>query len=119
LARAQFEQFIQAHPENSRASEAQYYLGAVAYAGENYESAVRNFDLVLERYPMGTVSADAQYKKGMALLRLSRPAEAAYEFRSLLDRFPNSNVAPNAKALLEQIQEGEAKPSPTRRSGRL
>jgi TolA-binding protein len=110
IARAGFTDFLQYAGNSPRAPEAQYYLGAIAYDAGNLDEAVRQFDLVLEKYPTGLISADAQYKKAMALFRLDRKQEAKLEFQAVLDRFATSNVAPNAKAMLEEINE--TKPSP-------
>jgi len=110
IARAGFMDFLQYAANSPRAPEAQYYLGAIAYDTVQLEDAVKEFDLVLEKYPVGLISADAQYKKAMALFRLDRKDEAKQEFQAVVDRFPSSNIAPNAKAMLEEINE--AKPSP-------
>ena len=89
-------------------------MGAIAYNQENYEEAVKQFDLVLERYPVGLISADALFKKAMALQKLDRMQEATNEFKAVIERFPNSSVAPNAQGMLDEIAGG-GKPSPVRR----
>ena len=103
LAKAQFDDFLRLSAGSSRAPEAQYYLGAVAYNKGEFDEAAKQFDLVLERYPAGLISADAQFKKGMALQKLDRTDEAANEFRAVVERFPNSSVAPNAQGMLDAL----------------
>jgi tol-pal system protein YbgF len=103
LARAQFDDFLRLSASSSRAPEAQYYLGAVAYNKGEFEEAAKQFDLVLERYPVGLISADALFKKAMALQKLERNDEAANEFRAVVERFPNSSVAPNAQGMLDTL----------------
>ncbi len=115
LAKAQFDDFLRLSASSSRAPEAQYYLGAIAYNQENYDEAVKQFDLVLERYPVGLISADALFKKAMSLNKLGKTDEATNEFKAVIERFPNSSVAPNAQGMLDEIAAGGAKPSPIRR----
>jgi tol-pal system protein YbgF len=116
LSREQFSQYVRDYGNTSRAPEAEYYLGAIAYQNNGFDEALRHFDNVLERYPVSTISPDAQYKKGMVLLKLKRPGDAVHEFQSVVDRYPNSNVAPAAQGQLEQLQSASNKPSPLRRS---
>jgi tol-pal system protein YbgF len=115
LAKAQFDDFLRLSAGSSRAPEAQYYLGAIAYNQESYDDAVRQFDLVLERYPVGLISSDALFKKALSLNILGKAPEATNEFRTLIERFPNSSVAPNAQGMLDEIAAGRAKPSPVGR----
>ena len=103
LAKAQFDDFLRLSAGSSRAPEAQYYLGAIAYNKGEFDVAAQQFDMVLERYPVGLISADALFKKAMALQKLERNDEAVNEFRAVLERFPNSSVAPNAQGMIDTI----------------
>lgn len=116
LSKIQFDDYLRDYAGSLRAVEAQYYLGAIAYSGDDFIEAIRNFDLVLERYQVATITPDAQYKKALSLMKLNRLDEASAELRSLIQRFPNSTVAPNAEAQLEELRSFAGKPSPTRRS---
>ncbi len=120
LAKAEFSDFLQYYPSSSRASEAQYYLGAIAYEQGDLDGAVREFNLVLERYPVGHITPDAQYKKAMALEKLGMANAAVQELQALVGKFPNSSVTENARGAIDRIQGGGlagdpgAKPSPLR-----
>ncbi|MDA1314547.1 MAG: tetratricopeptide repeat protein [Acidobacteria bacterium] len=116
LSKIQFDDYLRDYGSSLRAVEAQYYLGAIAYSGDDFLEAIRNFDLVLERYQVASITPDAQYKKALSLMKLNRLDEASAELRSLIQRFPNSTVAPNAEAQLEELRSFADKPSPTRRS---
>ena len=116
LSKVQFDDYLKDYGRSLRAVEAQYYLGAIAYSGDDFLAAIRNFDLVIERYQVATITPDAQYKKALSLMKLNRLEAAGAELRSLIERFPNSTVAPNAQAQLEELQDFTDKPSPTRRS---
>jgi|GEM_PF-1864483 len=120
LAKAEFTDFLQYYPSSSRASEAQYYLGAIAYEQGDLDSAVKEFNRVLERYPVGHITPDAQYKKAMALEKLGMANAAVQELQALVSKFPNSSITENARGAIDRIQGGGlagdpgAKPSPLR-----
>ncbi|MBI1355804.1 MAG: tetratricopeptide repeat protein [Acidobacteria bacterium] len=120
LAKAELTDFLRYYSASSRASEAQYYLGAIAYEQGDLEGAVKEFNLVLERYPVGHITPDAQYKKGVALEKLGRRDAAIQEYQALLTRFPNASVSENARGAIERLQGGGlagdpgSKPSPLR-----
>ena len=119
LAKAQFDDFLKYSPNSPRAAEAQYYLGQIAYNQNDYETAIRELDVVIERYSASFFGAQAQYKKAVALERLGRTMEAARELDSLIARYPNASVTENARGMLEQLQGSAAggpagKPSPLR-----
>lgn len=114
LAKAQFDDFLRLSAGSSRAPEAQYYLGAIAYNNGQYEDAAKQFDLVLERYPVGLISSEALFKKAMALQKLGRTQESVSVFRSVVERFPNSSVSSNAQGMLDELAAGGSKPSPLR-----
>ncbi|MEZ5362773.1 MAG: tetratricopeptide repeat protein [Bryobacterales bacterium] len=76
LAKAQFEDFLKFSPNSPQAAEAQYYLAQIAYNQNDYETAIRQFDVVIQRYPGSFFGPEAQFKKAAALERLGRTMEA-------------------------------------------
>src|SRR5205085_8084703 len=51
LARQEFQDYLKHYGDTDLASNAQYYLGEIAYSQKNYEQAVSEFDKVLTNYP--------------------------------------------------------------------
>ena len=81
LALQEFADYLKYFDKGAFASNAQYYIGMVHYAKQDYETATKDFDMVLEHYPdTANKNADARYFKGMSLLR-SRQADRSRRAR--------------------------------------
>src|SRR6202040_300506 len=68
LARQEFQDYLKFYGDTDLASNAQYYLGEIAYSQRNYDQAVSEYDRVLTNYPKSFKLAPARLKKGMALI---------------------------------------------------
>lgn len=97
LALQEYNQLLHWYGNTDLAPNAQYYIAYIHYAQGDYDSAVKEYDLVLEKYPdNNNKMADAFYGKGLALAKLGRRTEANREFQELRKRFPNSALAQQA-----------------------
>jgi TolA-binding protein len=97
LALQEYTDLLRWYGNTDLAPNAQYYIAWIHYAQGDYETAVKEYDLVLEKYPdTNNKMADAFYGKGMALMKLGRRTEANREFQELRKRFPNSSLAQQA-----------------------
>ena len=67
LARSEFADYLKYYGETDLASNAQFYLGEIAYSQKQYEQAVTEYNKVLSNYPKSFKLAPARLKKGMAL----------------------------------------------------
>src|SRR6202166_2474896 len=72
LARQEFQDYLKYYGDTDLASNAQFYLGEIAYSQRNYDLAVTEYDRVLTNYPKSFKLAPARLKKGMALLELGQ-----------------------------------------------
>jgi len=90
-AEISFHEFLNAHPEDELAGNAQYWLGQTYYARGNYSDATRTFLEGMSKYP-GSVKAPAYLLKvGMSLNLLGEKAEACEVYRELNARYPDSS----------------------------
>ncbi len=97
LAIQEYGQLLHWYGNTELAPNAQYYIAWIHYSQGDYDTAVKEYDLVLEKYPdNNNKMADAFYGKGLALAKLGRRTEANREFQELRKRFPNSNLAQQA-----------------------
>jgi tol-pal system protein YbgF len=103
LARQEFSDYIQHFPQNDLAGNAQFYLGEIAYAQNDFKTAITNYDTVLANYPNGFKLADSLYKKACAEIELSMKASGIRDLREVIRRFPGSDQAHRAQAKLHQI----------------
>jgi len=100
LAHQEFADYITNFPSNDLASNSQFYLGEIAYAQNNFKSAIAAYDTVLTNYPKSFKIAASLLKKGMAELELGQKTAGARDLREVVRRFPGSDEARRARARL-------------------
>jgi len=103
LARQEFQDYLKYYGDTDLASNAQYYLGEIAYSQKNYDQAVGEFDKVLNNYPKSFKLAPARLKKGMALIELGQKTYGVRELRDVIRRFPGTDEERRARAKLKEL----------------
>jgi TolA-binding protein len=96
LALKEYADYLRCYGNLPLAPNAQFYIGTIHAQQGDYESAVKDFDVVLEKYPDNSKTPDAIYSKGLALQKLGRLTDGANEFAELIKRFPKSDLAVKA-----------------------
>ena len=66
LARSEFEDYLKFYGDTDLASNAQFYLGEIAYSQRQYSQSVGEYDKVLTNYPKSFKLAPARLKKSCA-----------------------------------------------------
>ena len=103
LARSEFQDYLRYYGDTDLASNAQFYLGEIAYSQHQYEQAVQEYDKVLNNYPKSFKLATARYKKGMALLELGQKNPGIKELRDVVKRYPGTEEERRARAKLKDM----------------
>jgi tol-pal system protein YbgF len=103
LARAEFQDYLKYYGDTDLASNAQFYLGEIAYQQKQYEQAVSEFEKVLVNYPKSFKLAPARYRKGMALLELGEKTQGIRELREVVRRYPGTEEDRRARAKLKEL----------------
>jgi tol-pal system protein YbgF len=103
LARQEFHDYLKFYGDTDLASNAQFYLGEIAYSQKNYEQAVAEYDHVLTNYPKSFKLAPAHLKKGMALIELGQKTAGVRELRDVVRRFPGTEEERRARAKLKEL----------------
>jgi len=103
LARSEFQDYLKYYGDTELASNAQFYLGEIAYSQRQYQQAVTEYDKVLTNYPKSFKLAPARYKKGMALLELSEKSAGVKELREVVKRYPGTEEERRARAKLKDL----------------
>ncbi|MGA2097891.1 MAG: tol-pal system protein YbgF [Candidatus Acidiferrum sp.] len=101
LARQEFLDYLKYYSDTDLASNAQFYLGEIAYAQKQYQDAVAEYDKVLTGYPKSFKLAPARLKKGLALIALGQKTSGVRELREVIRRYPKTDE--------DRIAEGELK----------
>jgi tol-pal system protein YbgF len=103
LARSEFQDYLKYYSDTDLASNAQFYLGEIAYSQRNYDQAVQEYDKVLSNYPKSFKLAPARLKKGMALIELGQKNPGVKELREVVKRYPGTEEERRARARLKEM----------------
>jgi tol-pal system protein YbgF len=103
LARQEFSDYLKNFPTNELASNAQFYLGEIAYAQGNYQDALAQYEIVMSNYPKSFKLAAAMLKKGFAEVELGMKSSGIRDLRELVRHFPGSDESRRAQAKLKEL----------------
>jgi tol-pal system protein YbgF len=103
LARSEFQDYLRYYGDTDLASNAQFYLGEIAYSQKNYEVAIDEYDKILNNYPKSFKLAPARLKKGMALIELGQKNPGIKELREVVKRYPGTEEERRARARLKDM----------------
>ena len=106
LARSEFQDYLKYYADTDLASNAQFYLGEIAYSQKKYDQAVSEYERVLTNYPKSFKLAPARLKKGMALIELGQKNSGVRELREVVKRYPGTEEERRARAKLKELGLG-------------
>lgn len=105
-ARDGFKQFLQAHPKDPLAGNAQYWLGETYYVQGQYKDAADSFLKGYTTYSKSTKAPDSLLKLGMTLVALKQKDAACATFGQLKEQFPSASPAIVARNKQERQKAG-------------
>lgn len=94
-----FETFLQRYPNNSYASNAQFWLGDCYFNQQQYPLAIQEFERVLNDYQGAPKNPDALLKIAIAQLQLGETEEARQAIDTLGRQYPKSTATQKAQKL--------------------
>lgn len=94
-----FETFLQRFPNNSYASNAQFWLADCYFNQQQYPLAILEFERVLADYQNAPKNPDALLKIAIANLQLGATDEARQAIDTLTQRYPKSTATQKAQEL--------------------
>jgi tol-pal system protein YbgF len=103
LARQEFTDYLKYYGNTDLASNAQFYLGEIAYAQKQYDQAAAEYDKVLVNYPKSFKLAPALLKKGLAQLELGHKSAGIRDLREVVKRYPGTEEERRARAKLKEL----------------
>ncbi len=103
LANSEFQDYLKYYADTDLASNAQFYLGEIAYSQKQYDQAVTEYEKVLTNYPKSFKLAPARLKKGMALIELNQKSAGVRELREVVKRYPGTEEERRARAKLKDL----------------
>ena len=105
-AESAFIQFVQKHPQDELAGNAQYWLGETYFVRNDYNSAATAFAKGYQLYPKSPKAQDNLLKLGVSLGNVGKKQEACLIFGKLDKDFPNLAPANRDRATLEKQRLG-------------
>jgi outer membrane protein assembly factor BamD len=123
---AEFETFLERHPESSlrddvrvklrqardRRSDSEFKVGLFYYRARWYPGAIDRLQAVLKADPEYTNRDGAYYYLGESLLKVNRQAEALPWFDRLVQEFVQSEYLEEAKRRVAELKASAATPNP-------
>jgi len=103
LARSEFQDYLHYYGDTDLASNAQFYLGEIAYSQHQFDEAVSEYDKVISNYPKSFKLAPAHLKKGMALLEINQKTAGVKELREVVKKYPGTEEERRARAKLKDM----------------
>lgn len=103
LARSEFQDYLKYYGDTDLASNAQFYLGEIAYAQKQYQDAVAEYDKVLTVYPKSFKLEPALLKKGMALIELGQKTSGVRTLREVIRKYPGTEEERKARSRLKEL----------------
>ena len=103
LATQEFTDYLKYYGDTVLASNAQFYLGEIAFMQNQYQQAVDAYNKVIENYPKSFKTASALMRKGFCLAELGQKAAAIRELRTVIRQYPGTDEAKRSAAKLREL----------------
>jgi tol-pal system protein YbgF len=103
LATQEFQDYMKYYGDTDLASNAQFYLGEVAFMQNQFQLALESYNKVIENYPKSFKTASARMRKGLCLAELGQKAAAVRELRAVVRLYPGTDEAKRAAAKLREM----------------
>ena len=98
--------FIEAHPNDPLAGNAQYWLGQTYFARNKFPDAAAAFAEGYKRFPKGSKAPEALLYLGMSLAKADQKKNACLALAQLDQAFPNPAAAIKERANTEKKRIG-------------
>ena len=103
LAAQEFQDYLKYYSETDLASNAQFYLGEIAFMQGEYQRALDAYNKVVENYPKSFKTASSRMRKGFCLAELGQKAAAIRELRTVVRQYPGTDEAKRSAAKLKEL----------------
>ena len=103
LATQEFQDYLRFYGQTDLASNAQFYLGEIAFMQNQFQVALDAYNKVIEDYPKSFKTASARMRKGFCLSELGQKASAVRELRNVIRLYPGTDEAKRSAAKLREM----------------
>ena len=103
LASQEFGDYLKYYANTDLASNAQFYVGEIFFAQQQYEQAITAYTRVIDNYPKSFKLAPAHLKRALALITLGEKSSGVSELRMVVKSYPGTDEERRAKAKLQEL----------------
>jgi tol-pal system protein YbgF len=103
LATQEFQDYLRFYSDTDLASNAQFYLGEIAFMQNQFQQALDAYNRVIENFPKSFKLASARMRKGYCLAELGQKAAAIRELRTVVRQYPGTDEAKRSAAKLKEL----------------
>jgi len=103
LAQQEFQDYLKYYGDTDLASNAQFYLGEIAFMQGEFQPALDAYNRVIDNFPKSFKTASARMRKGFCLAELGQKAAAIRELRTVVRQFPGTDEAKRSAAKLREL----------------
>jgi tol-pal system protein YbgF len=103
LASQEFQDYLKYYGDTDLASNAQFYLGEIAFMQNQFQQALDAYNQVIDNYPKSFKTASARMRKGFCLAELGQKAAAIRELRTVVRQYPGTEEAKRSAAKLREL----------------
>jgi tol-pal system protein YbgF len=103
LASQEFGDYLKYYGSTDLASNAQFYLGEIFFAQQQYDQAINAYSKVVNNYPKSFKIAPAHLKRALALISLGEKTSGVSELRMVVKAYPGTDEERRAKAKLQEL----------------
>lgn len=100
-----FQQFLVSYPESQLADNAQYWLAESYYVTDQFENALKEFEVVISKHPRSRKVPDALLKIGYSNYELERWDAARSSLARVQSEYPDTTAARLAEQRLKRMDE--------------
>lgn len=100
-----FQQFLVSYPESQLADNAQYWLAESFYVTDQFESALKEFEVVINKHPRSRKVPDALLKIGYSNYELKRWDSARSSLARVQSEYPDTTAARLAEQRLKRMDD--------------
>jgi tol-pal system protein YbgF len=103
LAAQEFGDYLKFYGTTDLASNAQFYVGEIYFAQQQYDQAIDAYSKVINNYPKSFKLAPAHLKRALALISLGEKNSGVSELRMVVKSYPGTDEEKRAKAKLQEL----------------
>lgn len=110
---ATLKKFQQKFPKSEYMAASQYWIGECYFAMRDYETAIKQFQVVRDKYPRSDKAPAAMLKQGYAFIELNMESDGKLFLNELIAKYPRSKEAAEAKERMQRASDLKANAKPT------